>query len=205
MEFADLLLNWKEWEDWPETEIFPPFVPDRSENPTSLARSACEVLCQPYPMEEAMDGLTTLLSARLQRSNVVLMLRTLGRAANRWRWFWDGFWRPLQQSLQRDCRSRPRGRLFWFVLDHVPCPLEEDSIFRSEIGQFADIDPMQVMPLPELAPLTREDVAQWLKEFGSDGQRIEVSRREAIAAEVTAEDGIPGHVFYRLQNVGFWA
>jgi hypothetical protein len=198
--FAQFLHGW--WEEWNgEYETLPPSQPDRPEDPAHLARWACELLGQPATLAEAMDYLVATLVSRLRDRNVVIVLKSLGNAPDRWEQFSAGFWRPLQQRIGQDVSRNAPGRLFWFVVAHEPYPLAAAPL---------DWDCTQPIPLPQLQPLFEKDVFAWLDDRKPklNGEKITDEQREHISKAVThndgKHDGVPSSVFERLQNQGNW-
>jgi hypothetical protein len=132
---------------------------------------------------------------------VVIVLKSLGNAPDRWERFSAGFWRPLQQRIGQDVSRNAPGRLFWFVVAHEPYPLAAAPL---------DWDCTQPISLPQLQPLFEKDVFAWLDDRKPklNGETITDEQREQISKAVTHKDGIPDgvplSVFERLQNQGNW-
>jgi hypothetical protein len=209
--FANFLAEWEEWEE--ADQIYPPSRPDQPEDPAHLARWACGLLGQPVALDEAMESLVSTLAARLEESNVVVFLQSLGEAADRWSQFSADFWKPLQQQLGHAVSQNHRGSLYWFVVDHEPCPYGEADIFNPLAQDALDLNTKdqqlnttQLIPMPQLRPLKMEDVDDWLKgrKPKLNGERISYEKRAQIAMAVTRPDGIPVSVFERLMNQGSW-
>ena len=205
--FANFLADWDEWEDGENADdIHPPSRPDRPEDPARLARWACELLQRPVTLHDAMDGLLSTLAERLLNGNVVLILESLGEAADRWSRFVSDFWIPLERRLGEVVKTNHRGRLYWFVLDHEPCPVDCHGIFSPLHDDDVEVDPSLVIPLPQLRSIACEDVSTWIRRKAPtlNGDKIRSERRNEISNAVTQQDGIPVSVFDRLQIRGLW-
>lgn len=204
-EFAEFLYRWNdEWEDIP-VHCGQASEPDSID---SLLGWICGQLQEPVLGPASVDALATVIAARLARTSVVFVLRTIGRHPQRLQTFQDGFWRPLLAALTANPPSGS-GRLFCFVIDHEELPGDPGPHIRTDrLGgdDGDDVDYRQLLALPALGEIAAAQVRRWLKELkATAGLSLSEDRRREIAECVTQADGKPANVYDRLTREGFWA
>lgn len=209
--FGDLLLAWEGWDDLGEVECLDGHL-DRPDDPDQLARWACNLLKRPVVDAPPLPALAQALAARLATGSVLLLLRSLGTAADRWAKVVTGFWQPLKALLasQRvapaaDAPAAGWGQLLLCLVDHADAPVQQAGWFGAAPPAESGFDPARVFALPALTPLKTDDVADWLKSLKDRDLVIEPARRKAIAQAAVQPDGRPTEVYERLQTMAFWA
>jgi hypothetical protein len=202
-ELADFICRWQdEWED----AAVHCGRPMGADGVASLTAWACSCLGAPTVVgTPSIDELAALLAARLAKSSVVFVLRSLGRHPQRLAHFQHAFWEPLRRALAAR-KTKRTGRLYWFLVEHEP---HDETVprFRTRALDAADVDYDEPLVLPVLAPLTRLSIMVWLKELQrTAGIRLDETARREIAEAVTLSgtDNFPANVYNRLALHGFW-
>ncbi|GLT23887.1 hypothetical protein GCM10007933_33580 [Zoogloea oryzae] len=201
-EFVEFLRNWDD--EWDDMDICygQPTEPDSAE---SLICWACSQLGEPLLGEPTIDALAGLLATRLAGRSVVLILRTVGREANRLALFQQRFWQPLHDALASRCAGW-KGRLYCFIADHAPLAEPPPAGFRTDDIAADDVDYRQILALPPLGQIAAHEVCNWLKALRKRaGVRLDEDECYAIANYATTTGGNPPDVYYYLNLHGFWS
>lgn len=203
-QFAEYLARRGEWDGMDVRDGLAP-QPDSA---ASLAGWLCSQLGEPVPGGAGIDGLATLLAARLAQRSVVVVLRSLGEQPGRLAAFQAGFWVPLRDALAQR-RPAGAGRLYCFVIEHEALPPDPGAALAAGPLDDPGQDYARLLALPRLTPITRAQVRGWLTEIGDPkngaGIVLDEARRDAIAERAVAGGGNPPIVYDRLAREGFWA
>ena len=161
-------------------------------------------LAEVSPLQSSLDDLAAGLIDRSETEPIVMFFLHVWRLAGGLDAFHAGFWNPLMTAARarRALVAAPR-KPFVIVLA-LTSPMQPPlsaALQAYDPAAAPPIDFNRIVLLPELQRFTADDVLEWLKT--TVGIK-DLKERKRVAESVTTPDGVPGRVFERLQNDGFW-
>jgi Domain of unknown function (DUF4062)/inactive STAND len=166
---------------------------------TSLRNAALAALTEnKAPPEAAVERLADAVSSRCEHGNLLMVTGRLERLAGGVEAFCREFWTPLLKALGAADRQKPRRQ--FFLVAALAEPLRDPLPAAAQnAGPGDEAVPASVIILPELGAISKQHVADWLKQFDLD-----IRQRRELAEDAVAIGERPAAVFARLNARNFW-
>jgi Domain of unknown function (DUF4062) len=195
--FRECLARWEQWEVG--HDIQPGAPPHDSYDVESLIRWALGVLAGEKGIAQTgIEALADIVISGLAREPVVLILQRVDGLSGGLTAFHRDFWVPLHDALSVRWKRNPTAQRFaMLVISHHDETVNGSFFWDGKLDD-DEIDFRQLLLLPPLGKLLKQDVHDWLVRLG-------FRRMRAIEmAERVIGTGDPLEVYEQLQEYGVW-